>query len=283
MNLHKRPFDLAQGEDNEATGEVAVDGVDGGACCGRGFDSATVRAMESATTSALLGILEIQPGDGFCFNTSPIRFIPTTAYVFLETAVRIIQWASSTTMFDRVVMNVIDMVGVVNFVPDNMIPKAALPYMRRRGDLVCLLVIQCEIAFNGMQQFTDVGCFWDKDEQMEMIGHKGIRSHLKRIICFRDTHRGAQNFHVGSIRKDRLAFFGHTDDEVHGVGHIPTTDFRTDRFRCVFVHRGYCAIIADVGADSIPRRGAIGRYGKRAYESDYVVPSTMAISSAVRS
>lgn len=58
----------------------------------------------------------------------PIGWEEVAADVAVQAGVRPIGGALDEAVFDRVVMDVVDVVAVVGFIPDQVLPKAALPY-----------------------------------------------------------------------------------------------------------------------------------------------------------
>ena len=72
-------------------------------------------------------LLKIEIGYCFWLRVLPTRLIPPTPHILVKTGMSIRLWFAHVSMFDWIVVDVVQMIRKVTLVPNDVIPKTTLP------------------------------------------------------------------------------------------------------------------------------------------------------------
>ena len=86
----------------------------------------------------------------------PANFVSFPLHVLVKTGVGIIFWFQHTTVLDRIVVNIVEMIGKVTLVTDYVIPESPLPQLDLARYAMCFLVVQREVSLHGVQCLRNV-------------------------------------------------------------------------------------------------------------------------------
>ena len=92
-------------------------------------------------------------------------------------------------MLHRIVMNIIQVTSKIHFVPDGVLPESLLPKFHATSDADRSFVGFGEVGLEGVHDLAKVAVLGWLDEQMEMVGHKDVAQHRKRVQFFDPSQR----------------------------------------------------------------------------------------------
>ena len=118
----------------------------------------------------------------------------------------------NVTMFDRVIMDVIQMTLKVPVVSNYVVPKSALPEAEIRGDLISLFEVVCEALLEREHDLGKAAPHWFQ-KKMEMIRQDDPGRQLKWIFLPGCLQHLLKQFNVLLTREVRNSIPGGSNNE----------------------------------------------------------------------